>query len=404
MAGRLSFSEPTSLAGDGPRETKSSRVVSLNTPSEAAGATNRALPKHSELGTKEISADRSTRLESIVRAENALDRNRALLAYIDQLGPGDFEDAVARFRSLGITQERMGEYSLLLTAWAQEDPTAALSYAQANTSSGFAQDTILSTWATTDPDAAIRWAQSNFSGDGANPFLPGIIRGLAANDPQKATTLLTSMPRSVERGEGLDYLMPQILQQGSDATMAWIAAITDESLKNGAIMRSAEKLGEIDPAGTIAWLIANPGEGQQRRLDDVYSSWASNDMAAAMSSFTNLPAGENRSNALRGLVTTTAVSDVKAAVNLMDQYPADVTDRAVQQLIWHSFGDDPATAATQIARITDEGRRDEMYRRTLDAWIERDPGTAQSWIQNHSLPESVQNHLLRRQAEQQATP
>ena len=33
---------------------------------------------------------------------------------------------------------------------------------------------------------------------------------------------------------------------------------------------SAEKLGEIDPAGTVAWLIANPGEGQQRRLDDVY--------------------------------------------------------------------------------------------------------------------------------------
>jgi hypothetical protein len=104
----------------------------------------------------EAQADRKTRLEEIVRGENALERNRALLAFIDQLGPGDFEEAVAHFRSLGITDGRFSEYAMLLTAWSQADPLAALDYAKANTRGGFATGTILSAWATTDPEAAIR--------------------------------------------------------------------------------------------------------------------------------------------------------------------------------------------------------------------------------------------------------
>jgi hypothetical protein len=134
--------------------------------------------------------DHKARLEAIVRGENALVRNRSLLALIDQLAPGEFEAAVAHFRSLGLTEDRMGEYALLLTAWAELDPTAALIYARENTQNGFATETILSAWATKDSEAAVRWAQANHQGDGANPYMPGIIRGIAASDPARATAAL----------------------------------------------------------------------------------------------------------------------------------------------------------------------------------------------------------------------
>lgn len=342
---------------------------------------------------------RLARLESIVRGENSLDRNRALLAYIDQLGPGDFEEAVAHFRELGITENRMGEYGLLLTAWAEADPTAALAYAEKNTRNGFARDTILTTWATTDPDAAIRWAQANFDGDGANPFLPGIIRGLMGSDAAKATELLASMPRSEERGRGLDFILPHLFEKGTEATRDWIAGIADETLRNGAMVRAAGKLAESDPAGTAAWLMENPGEARERRLDDVYGAWAGKDAQAALASFASLPAGEDRSNALRGVVSGIAGEDPKAAVSLMDQYPGDVTDRVVQNFIWHSFGTDPEMAASQIGRITDEGQRDAMYRRVLESWSEDEPAKAAAWMQANAVPESVRNELARRQQE-----
>ncbi len=241
MIGRVSSPVAEEAPANGPVATKSSRVSASGGSTETGTGTLSRKSTASRPVAKgtEPTKDPLSRLESIVRGENPLDRNRALLAYIDQMVPGDFEEAVAYFRGLGITEDRMGEYSLLLTAWAQADPTGALAYAGKNIQRGFARDTILTTWASTDPDAAIRWAKANFEGDGANPYLSGIIRGLAGTDPAKATELLTSMPKSVERGEGLDYILPHLLQQGNEATQAWVSAITDESLRNGAMMRVA---------------------------------------------------------------------------------------------------------------------------------------------------------------------
>ena len=346
------------------------------------------------------STDRLSRLESIVRGENALDRNRALLAFIDQLGPDDFEEAVAHFRSLGITQDRFGEYALLLSAWAKTDPTAPLAYPGENTRGGFATSTILTSWASIDPEAAIRWAQANHEGDGANPHLAGIIRSLGASDPFRATELLTSMPRSTERGDALDAMLPHLLTQGNEATRAWIADIADDSLRNGAMMRVAERLAESDPAGTATWLAANPGEATQRRMDDVYQVWARQDQQTAVASLAALPSGEIRSNALRGVISSVASQDPTAAVSMMDRYSNDVTDRVVQNFVWHSFRNDPTAAVGQISRIADERERDQMYGRTLGYWMERDADAASTWIQNNPLPAKVQEDINRRMERQ----
>lgn len=394
MAGRVSSSSSPQTGEELPATTRASRVEALRSQGPMAEGSSKRSARP-DRATASGPADRKARLESIVRGENPLERNRALLAFINQLGPGDFEEAVAHFRSLGITDSRTGEYALLLTAWGQADPVAALTYAKENTRNGFAQDTILTAWGSTDPEAAVRWAQANHEGDGPNPFLAGIIRGLVESDPARATELMSGMPRSEERGKALDFVLPHLLREGNQATRDWIASIGDEALKAGAMLRAAPQLALTDPAGTASWLLANPSEATDRRMDDVYSAWARQDSQAAQVSLSTLPAGDVRSNALRGIVSSVATEDPRAAVSLMDQYPADVNDRVVQNFVWHSFGSDPSIAASQIGRIADVGQRDRMYRRTLEAWIERDPATAQAWIQSNPLPESVQNHLNR---------
>lgn len=404
MAGRISSPAAADAAKSASGETRSSRNSSA-----AAGETSSSPTRKSQRSERAERAAKSStskpterlaKLESIVRGENPLDRNRALLAFIDQLGPGDFESAVAHFRSLGITESRFGEYSLLLSAWAKADPMAALAYAKENTGNRFATNTILTTWASTDPEAAVRWAEANHDGDGANPYMAGIIRAIAGTDPTRATQLLTSMPRSQERGEALDAMLPHLLSQGGEATRAWIDGITDEALRGGAMMRAADQLAATDPAGTAAWLMANPGEATQRRMDDVYSTWAQKDEQAAMSSLAALPAGENRTNALRGVVSSIAVRDPKAAVSVLDRFPNDVNDRVVQNVVWHSFGNDPSVAVNQIARIADEGERERMYRRTLEAWMDRDSAAALAWMKTNPVPASVQERINRKQNEQ----
>ena len=394
MAGRISAPDRPAGTHDATSVRKSSRAAGVG-----GGETSRAAGRASQRSerpardTAESSTERLARLTSIMRGENPLERNRALLAWIDQLGPNDFESAISEFRAMGITESRMGEYALLLSAWAKTDPLTALDYAKANTGGRFASNTILACWAATDPDAAIRWAQTNHEGDSANPYLAGIIRGLAGSDPARASELLTSMPRSQERGEALAALMPQLLTQGAAATHAWISKLTDDSLRDAAMTSAAQALAASDPAGTVAWLAANPSQSTQRRMDDVYSVWAGKDPQSALSSISTLASEENRSNALRGIVASVAMTDPKAALSMMNRYPNDVNDRVVQQFVWHSLGRDPATAVSQISRIADEGQRNQTYQYTVSTWLERDPAAANAWMQSHPLPQSVQDQL-----------
>lgn len=396
FAGRLSVSPTDEPVAETPAGTGSGgargAVAADGMPSSTAG------PRRGRnvADAFRSSEDRYVRLEEIVRGEDPLQRNRALLNWIDQLDADEFEDAVAQFRELGITERRYGEYALLLSAWAKVDPMAALDYATANTRGGFATHTILSTWASEDAEGAIQWAEANHDGDDANPYMAGVIRGIAGSDPNRATQLLSAMPRSRERGRALESMLPHLLTQGPDSVKSWIGALDDEPLRDGAILRAAEPLAAVDPEGTVSWLRANPGEGSRRRMDDVFEVWASDDESAATSALAALPAGDDRSNALRGVVSATAGEDPQRALELMNQYSDDVNDRVLQNFVWHSFGNDPAAAVDQISRISDTRQRDRTYVRILDRWLERDEDAAFSWVEANQVPDQVIEHLNRR--------
>ncbi len=336
------------------------------------------------------------KMEAIMRGENPLERSRALLALIDQLGPGDFEEVVAQFRALGITQNRLGEYSMLLSAWAKADPMAALEYAKNNTQGGFASNTILASWASIDPDAALRWAETNHDGKGANPYLAGIIRGIAETNPERATELLKGMPFGDQRGEALAGMMQHILKQGPEASRSWIMALDDEQLRNGAMIRMSEPLADLDPKGTADWLVKNPGEASNRRLDDVYERWAGKDLDAALASINTLPPGDQKTNALSGVVSREASNDPKAALALIDRYPNDVNDGVLRDFVRNAADKDPEMAANTISRIGDERQRNDAYQRTLWRWLETDLGKAQAFVQSHQLPEQVTRMVTRR--------
>jgi hypothetical protein len=335
------------------------------------------------------------RLAEISDITDPLDRTRQWIQFIDGLSESEFEGVVAEMRASGQSQENMEEYGMLLTAWAKINPLAALDYATKNTQNPFARQTILAAWASTDPSGAIAWAKDNFKGEGANPFMVGVIRGLAQNDPQLASSLMAEMPRSQERGYALDSLLPVFLKQGVDTARQWVTSITDEALRNGAMERLADRTIEKDPLGTADWLIANPSESTNRRVDDAIYAMAKKDKDAAMGYFQNLPTGNDRSNALRGLVNAEAMQNPQAAAALMDRYGSDVNNRVVEQFVWHSFGKDPQLAVQNIGRLTNVEQRDQMYTRTIEHWLGEDKNAAIAWMGSNALPQNVAERLNR---------
>ncbi|MGJ8633850.1 MAG: hypothetical protein ACSHX7_08015 [Luteolibacter sp.] len=375
----LSRSEQISTSRSGDRNT-----------AEGAGSSRDGRASGSSRSSLSME-ERIKDMERIVLGENALDRNRAMLAWIDQLSPDEFKEAIEKFRALGISGERRGEYAMLLTAWAELDPLAALAYTQEG--GGRGSRTVLSAWANRDPESAIAWAESNYDGDGGNPYMVGVIQGLSETDTSRATGLLAEMPYSRDRGEALQTMIPHLLNMGNDVAKAWVDGLQDEQLKDGAVARISEEMARNDPEGTAQWLLANLGESSTRSVDEVFQEWAEVDFNAAAQSFESLEGRAARSRGLVALVEVQARTDPQAASDLIDKYPQDASERVVERFVRDSFNTAPELAVNQIGKIEDQRRQNEMYNRTLNSWLNRDQAAAERWISSTKLPDRVNQYL-----------
>ncbi|MBK1825946.1 hypothetical protein [Haloferula rosea] len=395
IAGRASSSQP-----DASEDTASTTPPPRLSRSGSATESGFAGSQRSKLTGREPRDRSSSETEALVQemvdimaSTDPLTRTQEWLDFVNGLDPDRFEEVVAEFRAKGLTNGNMTEYAMVLTAWAKVDPLSALDYAKENTGSPFARNTILASWAGTDPNGAIQWAESNHDGDGANPWMVGVIKGVVANDPYLATELLGNMPYSEQRGDALTAILPHVLNQGPEAARQWVAGLSDDRLRNGAIQRMAGALAKTDPEGTANWLASTPGDGATGAMDNVIGTWAREDIQAATSYYQGLPAGELRTSALRGLSNQLAMSDPQAAASLIDANPGDASDRVYQQFVWHSFREDPALAANYIGRIENDRERDSTYRRMLEGWLRRDFDSANAWISSNELPEDVSKRI-----------
>jgi hypothetical protein len=319
------------------------------------------------------------------------------MAFLDQLSPADFGAAVAHFVSLDGSFDRDPEYGMLLSAWTQADPLVAMAYAKTvaknNFKHHFVNNTVLTAWATKDPEAAIRWAMSESKGENPNPYLAGIIRGIAQTDLTRAGALLAGMPPSDERGKAMDFMIPNYLAQGPEATRNWIDSLTDESLRNDAMERAAKSLQYLHTADTAAWLIAHLGLAADRMLGEVFQLFVNKDSQAALTSFDSMPVGGNRTQALHGMVTYMALYNATAGISLMDRYPEDVTDEVTESFILSALDKDPALAATQVERIGGEAVRDRVSEHLLDHWLNTDPTAARTWMAKTEISAAVRERF-----------
>ena len=235
MIGRNSGSRsetPTATSGGSSSRNLSAGSGSIESSASVAKRSSGGSGSRGVMEKKSTSSSSPlTRLAEMKNVVDPLDRTRQWLQFVDSLGENEFESVVAAFREDGIPEGRMGDYSMLLTAWAKLNPLAAMDYASKNIKNPFAGQTILAAWAGYDPNSAISWAKANHKGDDANPWMVGVIKGIAFQDRELASSLLVEMPRSVERGQALDGLLPSLLQQGIDKTRDWVNSLTDDALR-----------------------------------------------------------------------------------------------------------------------------------------------------------------------------
>ena len=371
-----SSSRPSSSSRQGTKDSRDSRSKFLPT-SQTARIVGANSPRQAV-----------TELAQLI---DPVERAKGFLALIETLEADEFLDVVADFRALGITEQRMSEYGMLLHAWAKADPEGALGYAMKNTGTPFARQAIMTSWSTDDPEAAIAFARANHEGEGANPLLVGIIRGIAPADLSRATGLLQDLPYSRERGDALQSILPFVMENGVDIALTWTAGIADAQLKSGAITYIMSDLADSDPMRAAELLITlGDNDAAVRVADDVAGSLARVDLEEAK----NWSAGlddDLRAEAVEGIIGHYASQDPVAASEWLGSLAGTTNlDSAIRQFAWRSQGSQPELAADWIGQIQSPERRNEMYNSVLSRWLRSDPTSAEQWIQaTPDLPEGV---------------
>jgi hypothetical protein len=343
--------------------------------------------------TGEIATER---MATVVQMTDPMDRQLALIALLERLGPEEFAAVAEQYRQMDHYSGSGGEFDLILRGWAKADPLAALEYTTNQLKSRGASTTVLAAWAGKDPAAAESWALANHTGDGPNPYLAAVIRGIAPYDIAHATQLAQSMPASDEQRDAVDAITHALFMQGLDRAMAYPSTIEDPKLRASLVAAVARRLVDKDPAQAGTWLAAmKDPDDQNRAARRVAEALAAQDPQVAADWMRKLqPAA--RAEAARGIIPKMSSGDIAGTaqwVNTLAGIPN--YDRVVEEFVWSCDGRAPEQSAAWIRGVADQEQQTRLYHQMLGEWAKRDATAVKNWVASNQVPESVARRFKR---------
>lgn len=337
------------------------------------------------------------RLEMALLEADQLSRTRELLRLVDTLAPDQFPALVEAFRSQGLAQARRSDYNLLIHAWVDADPYAAVAYLEESEPSGEARRAALTAWAAADPFAATAWVEGREDVGGTNDWTVGLLRGLASTDPELARQRLEDLPPGKTRSTSMEAILPYVVQQGFDFTSDWIAGITGEDLQRGTARRAARSLTRLNPEQAGDWIGTMANRDSRRAAsEEVSDQWARQDLEAARRWTENLPE-DTRTEAAEGIARQMARQDPERTAEWLDSLGDNPDLDGARRIFLAETADQaPELALDNVYTLSQQDEQVRMYHRILSRWSREDQDAARMWVlANPShVPESVQRRYL----------
>lgn len=336
-------------------------------------------------------------ISEILASTNRLDRTQRLLAFLDRLPTDQFASVYEEMKNSPLARIQGTERSLVLQAWAERDPLAALGFLQEKGAQDWERETAVATWAAKDPQAAFAWAAAAEDEGGVNNWQLGAARGIASTNPELARDLLSQLEGRT-RNRAIREIEPYVLQYGFGYAEEWIANISDDELRGEASRRMARNLTELDPAQAAAWN-AKIADAETRRdvSETVADHWARTDLEAAKSWVQSLPA-DTMTEAAEGVARQYARQDPAAAAQWLASLGNDPDlDGARRVYIEESFRRSPEDSLNFVSNLTDERARQGYYWRYVSNWMRDDADAARAWMNrnSHVLPQQLVERLNR---------
>lgn len=380
-----------------PRDSGASGGAGLG--SRPGSETRRETARENRQGGDRITGSKPSPRESLRKINGITDtyeRQRNLMDFLDGLSPESFADVADEFQKLEHYGNTGTETELLFQAWAKVDPLAALDYIDGNPDMSRNRGEVLEIWAVSDPAAAEKWAVAKHEGDGANPYLASIVKGIATYDIDKAYQMTLSMPIGRERGPAIDAVAKALLMKGTEAAFAFPDTIQDEHLKGSFVMMISQNLARRDPQAAADWVASmESGEVQDRASGQVAGSLARVDVAKAAEFVSSLQPSA-KANAAAATVPAMSANDIAGTAHWVSSLAGTPGyDKVVESFVWSCDNRAPEQSAAWIQGISDEGQQIRLYHRMLGEWQKRDSDAVRSWVAANDVPAAVKRRFNR---------
>jgi hypothetical protein len=370
---------------------------------EAAQTRAPATKQRTEIATSTSPSD----LTRAIMALSQQDLDEAL-RQADKLSESDKRTLLAEAFALPSNDyRRAGMLRELLSQLAETSPRDALAMAEkigSRRETERARIAILQVWAENDPVAALAWAELELVNEplrSQSSQLLAIYRGYAATNPQAAFAAALAMPTGNSRQQrtqtaALEAIITQQIESGGllDAKLQ-VEMLADGATKNTLLSELVDEWASFDPAGAAAYVESLGADVPASITTRLLGEWAENDPEAAAAWLSAREFDEDTlSRASTAIIREWTRYDMAASAEWLNSQPSSpALDRAVMNYTYRAAQEDPANAMTWAESIGNDWMRTRMMQHVAGSWKSDDPESFQSYIDSSEFDEAQKKQL-----------
>jgi len=330
---------------------------------------------------------------------NPIRRSAALARAFETLNQDNIGEALKAFETLPMGFENAQEYKMLLYAWAQFDPLAAVDYCKSRASgigAGFATAGVLEGWASRDPNAAREWVENPENAGMAKLYNFGLVKGWASRDLEGATAYVTGLKGGDEVGKLVGILTDQHNRQGGfNKASSWAEALPDPKLKEGAFMNLSRSYARDRPQEVGVWLEAHANEKYSAKaFENLGKRWSETDPQSSIDYFSNLPEGKSQEVGIKSSISNWAKKDPLAAGDwLNEKESGPQLDSALAAYANTVSIKDGGGAMEWAISISDEKLQQSTIKKVGQEWYRQDKESVEAWLPTSGLSEGAQKSI-----------
>lgn len=291
----------------------------------------------------------------------------------------DYTKALADAEFHSDKTERKRHLSLILRAWLEHDPKAALAAVRnieiLRHDAGRAVEAFVY-WAHNSPSEAadlIRNAVANDHAksssrifiDGVNPpdFVLGVIWGMTRSDPDLTSNLISGLPSGPFRKAAMEVFLTNDFPSSPQRAITWAAGIPDEAARMDAIRMVAEKIGQSDdPLRNALWAKSLGAEAEQTTaVAAIAAQWSQRHARDAFTWAIALEQPRHKWAAMPFVIKHLTLIDPGAAADWLNQFDAaPEIDASVAAYVRVMRDINPEAAAASLDGITNPKLKDSL--------------------------------------------